>query len=59
MKFSTPLSIAYGSYAVQKGNTALVSYLNKFICGAQTSGQMAKAYESTEGASSLPKMPAC
>ena len=59
VKFSKPLSIAYGSYAVQKGNTALVSYLNKFICGVQTSGKMAKVYESTEGASSLPKMPAC
>lgn len=54
-----PLSIAYGSYAVHKGNKTFVSYLNKFICKEQTSGGMAKLYENSEGASSLPKMPAC
>lgn len=54
-----PLSIAYGSYAVQKGNSAFVGYLNKFICKEQTSGVMAKLYENTEGASALPTMPAC
>jgi len=57
--FSKPLNIAYGSYAVQKGDTAFVRYLNTFICAEQTSGKMAKLYESTEGASSLPLMPAC
>ncbi len=59
VNFSKPLNIAYGSYAVQKGNTSFVKYLNSFICGIQKSGQMAKAYESTEGASTLPMMPAC
>ncbi len=54
-----PLSIAYGSYAVHKGNTAFVGYLNKFICKEQTSGVMAKLYEDTEGAATLPTMPAC
>ena len=59
VNFPTPLSIAYGSYAVHKGNTAFVGYLNKFICGVQKSGEMAKLYEATEGAGSLPTMPAC
>jgi ABC-type amino acid transport substrate-binding protein len=54
-----PLSIAYGSYAVQKGNSKFVKYLNTFICKQQRSGSMAKLYENTEGATTLPKMPAC
>ncbi len=56
--FKKPLHVEYGSYAVQKGNTALANYLSKFICSQQTSGQLAKTYKATIGAP-LPPMPAC
>jgi polar amino acid transport system substrate-binding protein len=56
--FPKPLHVEYGSYAVQKGNTTLVKLLNKFICGEQASGDLAKIYKQTEGAD-LPPMPAC
>jgi polar amino acid transport system substrate-binding protein len=56
--FPRPLHVEYGSYAVQKGNTKLALFLNKFICGVQGSGQLAKIYKQTEGAA-LPPMPAC
>jgi ABC-type amino acid transport substrate-binding protein len=56
--FAKPLNVQYGSYAVQKGNTALASYLNSFICGEQSSGGLASIYKTTEGAP-LPPMPAC
>ena len=38
-------SVQYGSYAVQKGNTKLVSDLSKFICSVQKNGQLAKIYQ--------------
>jgi ABC-type amino acid transport substrate-binding protein len=56
--FKKPLHVEYGSYAVQKGNTALSGYLSKFICAQQKSGQLAKTYKATIGAP-LPPMPAC
>jgi ABC-type amino acid transport substrate-binding protein len=56
--FKKPLHVEYGSYAVQKGNTALANYLSAFICKQQKSGQLAKTYQSTIGAP-LPPMPAC
>jgi polar amino acid transport system substrate-binding protein len=56
--FAKPLHVEYGSYAVQKGNTALAAYLSRFICAQQKSGQLAKTYKSTIGAP-LPPMPAC
>jgi ABC-type amino acid transport substrate-binding protein len=56
--FPKALRIDYGSYTVHKGNTALASYLNKFVCAEQTSGQLAKIYMSTFGAP-LPLMPHC
>jgi ABC-type amino acid transport substrate-binding protein len=56
--FPKPLHVEYGSYAVQKGNTALVKTLNRFICTVQGNGQLAKIYKQTEGAA-LPPMPAC
>ncbi len=56
--FSKPLQVQYGSYGVQLGNTALVKYLNSFICGEQSNGGLAMIYKATEGAS-LPPMPAC
>ena len=57
--FKAPLVVQYGSYAVQKGNTALVNYLNTWLCSAQKSGALASAYKSTEGVSTFPPMPAC
>ena len=57
-KFKKPLTIQYGSYAVHKGNKALVRYLNRWICKIQKSGFMAKAYRETESAP-LPPMPKC
>jgi ABC-type amino acid transport substrate-binding protein len=56
--FKKPLHVEYGSYAVQKGNTALANYLSKFICSQQKSGQLAKTYKATIGAP-LPPMPVC
>jgi ABC-type amino acid transport substrate-binding protein len=56
--FAKPLHVEYGSYAVQKGNTTLVKELNAFICKIQANGELAKAYQQTEGAA-LPPMPGC
>ena len=44
-----PLSLQYGSWAVQKGNTALADYLNEWLCTAQESGQLADSYEVEQG----------
>ncbi|NUR76797.1 MAG: transporter substrate-binding domain-containing protein [Thermoleophilia bacterium] len=56
--FPKPLHVEYGSWAVQKGNSALVKFLNSFICKAQSSGKLASIYKATEG-TSLPPMPPC
>jgi ABC-type amino acid transport substrate-binding protein len=56
--FAKPLHVEYGSYAVQKGNTALAAYLSRFICKQQKSGNLAKIYRATIGAP-LPPMPVC
>ena len=56
--FKKPLDLQYGAYATQKGNTALVGYLNKWVCKIQKNGTMAAIYKKTEGAA-LPPMPAC
>jgi ABC-type amino acid transport substrate-binding protein len=56
--FPKPLHVEYGAWAVQKGNRALTKPLNAFICKTQKSGQLAKIYQATEGAS-LPPMPSC
>lgn len=56
--FDEPLSVEYGSYAVQKGNTALADRLSEFICDKQESGELARIYEETIGAP-LPEMPDC
>lgn len=57
--FSKPLNVQYGSYAVHKGNSPLVKYLNTWLCKEQNSGGLAGAYKSTEGVSTFPPMPAC
>ena len=56
--FKRPLTVEYGSWAVQKGNTALARYLSGFICKAQNNGTLARFYQKTEG-TKLPPMPAC
>jgi ABC-type amino acid transport substrate-binding protein len=56
--FAKPLHVEYGSWAVQKGNTALSRYLSSFICKVQKNGKLATFYKQTEGAK-LPPMPAC
>jgi ABC-type amino acid transport substrate-binding protein len=56
--FKKPLNVQYGSWAVQKGNTALTAYLNKFLCKVQGSGQLASIYKKTEGIA-IPPMPKC
>jgi polar amino acid transport system substrate-binding protein len=56
--FAKPLHVEYGSWAVQKGNAALVKRLNAFICKTQKSGKLAAFYKAAHGAK-LPPMPAC
>ena len=53
------LPVYYAAYAVQKGNNALISKVNHWICANnKPGGFMAKAYEGTEG-TPFPPMPAC
>jgi ABC-type amino acid transport substrate-binding protein len=56
--FAKPLHVEYGTWAVQKGNTALVRRLNAFICKTQNSGKLAAFYKAAHGAK-LPPMPRC
>jgi len=56
--FAKPLHVEYGSWAVQKGNFALVRRLNAFICKTQKSGKLGAYYKAAHGAK-LPPMPAC
>jgi ABC-type amino acid transport substrate-binding protein len=53
---SKPLSLSYGSWAVQKGNTALKTQLDSFLCTAQADGTLAALYKQDFGAT-LPTMP--
>jgi ABC-type amino acid transport substrate-binding protein len=56
--FKKPLNVQYGSWAVQKGNTALQGYLNTYLCKVQGNGSEAAIYKKTEGAA-IPPMPKC
>jgi ABC-type amino acid transport substrate-binding protein len=56
--FKKPLNVQYGSWAVQKGNSAFVKYLNTYLCKIQGNGTMASIYKKTEGAA-IPPMPKC
>ena len=47
--FPKPLQVQYGAYAVQKGNSALVKTLNKFICGVQSNGQLGQDLPADRG----------
>lgn len=52
-----PLSIGYGSWAVQKGNSTLVEKLNTFLCKAQNDGTLAELYKKNFGVEDFPTMP--
>jgi len=56
-KLSKPLSLSYGSWGVQKGNTTLTTKLDAFLCKAQTDGTLATLYQKDFGAT-IPTMPA-
>jgi ABC-type amino acid transport substrate-binding protein len=56
--FKKPLNVQYGSWAVQKGNSAFVKYLNTYLCKIQGNGTLASIYKKTEGAT-IPPMPKC
>jgi ABC-type amino acid transport substrate-binding protein len=51
-----PLSLSYGAWAVQKGDTALQGELNSFLCSAQGDGTLASLYQQNFGAA-IPAMP--
>lgn len=52
-----PLDLSYGSWAVQKGNTALVEALDSFVCTEQDNGGLAELYEKNFEVSEFPQMP--
>jgi ABC-type amino acid transport substrate-binding protein len=56
-KLSKPLSLSYGSWGVQKGNTTLTTKLDAFLCKSQTDGTLASLYQKDFGAT-IPTMPA-
>jgi ABC-type amino acid transport substrate-binding protein len=58
VEFEEPLHVEYGSWAVQKGNTALVERLDEFICEMQDSGELAELYEKWHE-TPMPPMPDC
>lgn len=51
-----PLSLYYGSWGVQKGNSALVSQLDEFLCSVQNDGTLEDLYTSIM-APQMPDMP--
>ena len=57
--FKRPLTVEYGSWAVQKGNTALARYLSTFICKIQNNGTARPRSTRRRKGTKLPPMPAC
>jgi ABC-type amino acid transport substrate-binding protein len=57
--FPEPLDVQYGSWAVQKGNSAFVAYLDDFLCKAQGDGTLEQLYKKNFGVDELPPMPPC
>jgi ABC-type amino acid transport substrate-binding protein len=51
-----PLFLSYGAWAIQRGDSALKSELNAFLCSAQTDGTLAALYKQNFGAT-MPTMP--
>lgn len=54
-----PLEVQYGSWAVQKGNTAFVEYLDKWLCDAREDGSLGEIYKRNFKVKEFPPMPAC
>ena len=54
-----PLNVQYGSYAVPKGQTKLVNYLNSFICKNESNGVVASLYQKNFGVKDFPGLPPC
>ncbi|MET0237231.1 MAG: ABC transporter substrate-binding protein [Kibdelosporangium sp.] len=52
-----PLDLSYGSWAVQKGNSALTGKLNAFLCKAQNDGTLKQVYNQTFEVADFPAMP--
>ena len=59
VEFPEPLNVEYGSWAVQKGNTALQQYLDQWLCQAQQANQLSDAYVEVFGTPTMPPMPDC
>lgn len=53
-----PLDLSYGSWAVQKGSSALQKRLDTFLCKAQTDGSLGQLYNKDFGVTEFPAMPA-
>jgi ABC-type amino acid transport substrate-binding protein len=51
-----PLSLSYGAWGIQKGNSALKNELDAFLCSTQQNGTLAALYKQDFGAT-LPAMP--
>jgi ABC-type amino acid transport substrate-binding protein len=56
--FPKPLDVQYGSYGVQKGNSALVKRLDTFLCKVQNDGTLASIYKKNFEVDEFPDMPA-
>jgi ABC-type amino acid transport substrate-binding protein len=54
-----PLDVQYGSWAVPKGNEEFVSYLDTWLCKAQTDGTLERLYKKDFAVDELPPMPPC
>jgi ABC-type amino acid transport substrate-binding protein len=52
-----PLSLSYGAWGIQKGDSALQTELNSFLCTAQSDGTLASLYQKNFSAA-IPAMPA-
>ncbi len=52
-----PLALEYGSYAVQKGNQALVDHLDSWLCEKQEDGTLASTYEQVFEVDEAPEYP--
>jgi ABC-type amino acid transport substrate-binding protein len=54
-----PLDVQYGSWAVPKGHSAFVQYLNTWLCQKQKDGTLASIYQHDFQVAKMPPMPAC
>jgi len=54
-----PLEVQYGSWAVPKGDTKLVNYLNGWLCEEEENGQLASIYEKAFKVTEFPGLKAC